>query len=247
MQSKISTPQNYIELESSPVPLLSRVYEHLKLHFERQSPPLTCAIIAFILTNTSQEYIHKVALSVGFGGQPTEKKSRPLAKQNDYEFDADDEDEDKEDDIFDLFDRTETSFPKTVLHALPTAQKSLVLFRIAQPDHPMLVSPHKTAFIRSLWTTAEITAAWDGSALPPNHGTNITSPLSPPLPVNPYMPEIADFIKFDFEPGTSGSHSSLQITDNSYVTLRTFIDKFPLSLPPIVPTLAELMSKVFDI
>jgi hypothetical protein len=59
------------------------------------------------------------------------------------------------------------------------------------------------------------------------------------------MPEIADFIKFDFEPGTSGSHSSLQITDNSYVTLRTFIDKFLLSLPPIVPTLAELMSLIF--
>jgi hypothetical protein len=62
------------------------------------------------LTNTSQEYIHGVALSVGFGGQPTEKKSRPSAKQNDYEFDADDEDEDEEDDIFNLFDRTETSF-----------------------------------------------------------------------------------------------------------------------------------------
>ena len=144
MQSETSTPQSYIELESSPVPLLSRVYEHLKLHFERQSPPLTRAIIAFILTNTSQEYIHGVALSVGFGGLPSENPSKPSAKRNEYEFDVDDEDEDEED-IFDLFDKTETSFPtffpNAVLHALPAAQKSLVLFRIAQPDHPMLVSP----------------------------------------------------------------------------------------------------------
>jgi len=248
LQSEISTPKSYIELESSPVPLLSRIYEYLNLHFERQSPPLTRAIIAFILTNTSQEYIHGVALSVGFGGLPPEKASKPSAVRHEYEFDADDEGEDEED-IFDLFDRTETSFPtffpNAVLHALPAAQKSLVLFRIAQPDHPMLVSPPKDASIRWLWTTPEITAAWDGSSLPPNPGTtNKTSLPSPPLP-NPYMPEIADFLKFDFEPGTSGAHSSLQIQDNSYMTLRTFIDDFPPSLPSIVPTLAEVTSLIF--
>jgi hypothetical protein len=198
------------------------------------------------LTSTSQEYIHGVALSVGFGGQPAEKVSKPSAKRNEYEFDADDADEDEED-IFDLLDQTETSFPtffpNAVLQALPAAQKSLVLFRIAQPDHPMLISPPKNAFIRWLWTTQEITAAWNGSPLPPNSGTIVSSPPSS-LP-NPYMPEMADFITFDFEPGTPGLGSSLQIKDNSHVTLSTFIDNFPASLPPITPTLAELTSLTF--
>ena len=199
------------------------------------------------MTSTSQEYIHGVALSVGFGGQPAEKVSKPSAKRNEYEFDADDEDEDEED-IFDLLDQTETSFPtffpNAVLRALPAAQKSLVLFRIAQPDHPMLISPPKNAFIRWLWTTQEITAAWNGSALPPDPGTIISPPSPFSLP-NPYVPEIADFIIFDFEPGTSGLGSSLQIKDNSHVTLSTFIDNFPASLPPITPTLAELTSLTF--
>jgi hypothetical protein len=206
-------------------------------------------MISFILTNASQEYIHGVALSVGFGGQPTEKVFNPSAKQTEYEFDAYDEDEDEEEDIFDLPDQTETSFPTffpdAVLHALPAAQKSLVLFGLAQPDHPMLISPPKNAFIRCLWTTQEITAAWNGSALPPNPGTIISTPPSPAFLANAYVPEIADFITFDFEPGTSGLGSSLQIKDNSYVTLSRFIDNFPASLPPITPTLAELTSLTF--
>jgi hypothetical protein len=248
LQGQTSTLKDYIEFESSPVPLLSRIYEHLNLNVEQQSPSLTCAIISFIFTSTSQEYIHGVALSVGFGGQPTEKISKPSAKQSEYEFDADDADEDEED-IFDLLDWTETSFPtffpNAVLHALPAAQKSLVLFRIAQPDRPMLISLPKNAFIRWLWTTQEITAAWNGSALPPNPGATISTPPSPAFLPNPYVPEIADFITFDFEPVTSGLGSSLQIKDNSYVTLSRFIDNFPASLPPITPTLAELTSLTF--
>jgi hypothetical protein len=59
--------------------------------------------------STSQEYIHGVALSVGFGGQPTEKVSTPSAKQSEYKFDMDDEHEDEEEDIFDLLDQTEIS------------------------------------------------------------------------------------------------------------------------------------------
>jgi hypothetical protein len=38
---------------------------------------------------------------------------------------------------------------------------------------------------------------------------------------------------------------SLQIKDTSYVTLRSFIDNFPASLPPITPTLADLTSLTF--
>ena len=201
------------------------------------------------MTSTSQEYIHEVALSVGFGGQPSEKNSKPSARRNEYEFDADDEDEDEEEDIFDLLDKTETSFPiffpNAVLHALPAAQKSLVLFRIAQPDHPMLISSPKNAFIRWLWTTQEITAAWNGSALPPNPDIVISSPPFTPFLPNHYAPEIADFITFDFEPGTAAMGSSLRIKDNSYVTLSTFIDNFPATLPPITPTLAELTSLTF--
>jgi hypothetical protein len=83
------------------------------------------------------------------------------------------------------------------------------------------------------------------SPLPSSAGTIVFTPPSPAFVPNPYVPEIADFITFNFEPGTPGLGSSLQIKDNSYVTLSRFIDNFPASLPPITPTLAELTSLTF--
>jgi hypothetical protein len=109
----------------------------------------------------------------------------------------------------------------------------------------MLISPPKNVFIGWLWTTQGMNAAWKGSALPPNPGTIISTPPSPACLPNPYVLVMADFITFDFEPGTSGLGSSLQIKDNSYVTLSSFIDNFLASHPPITPTLAELTSLTF--
>jgi hypothetical protein len=57
------------------------------------------------------------------------------------------------------------------------------------------------------------------SPLPPSAGTIVFTPPSPAFVPNSYLPEIADFITFNFEPRTPGLGSSLQIKDNSYVTL----------------------------
>ncbi|KAF8971184.1 gamma-tubulin complex, DGRIP91/SPC98 component protein [Flammula alnicola] len=245
------SPHAYLSLESAPVPLLSRLYEHLSFHFEHGSFDITCAIIAFILTSTSQEYIQDIARSVGFGGQPSQRVSQAGGKRNgEYSFDLEEEEEEEED-IFDLLDKIETSFPAffppKVMQALPAAQKSLILFQIAQPDHSLVASTSSEPSIRWLWTTEEITAAWND--LPLLSSTRIPLPItttSAPLPsTSPYKPELSEFQMFDLEPGTSIPQTTLQVKDRSYIILCAFIDKFPASLPSITPTLSELTSLTF--
>ena len=96
-------PEQYLTLESSPVPLLSRIYGHLSRHFERQSSPLIRAVIAFILTSTSNTYIHEVSLSIGYGGQP-KIMSRKVERPHDgLEFD--DEENEEEDMVMVLMEK----------------------------------------------------------------------------------------------------------------------------------------------
>ncbi|KAJ3508339.1 hypothetical protein NLJ89_g5811 [Agrocybe chaxingu] len=231
-------PDEYNVLESSPVPLLSRIYDHLARHFERQSPPIIRATIAYILKNASQGYIQQVAHSIGFGGQPTYKPVKKERKDQ-YEFE---EEEEEEEDLLDLLDTIETSFPSffplKLLQALPAAQKSLVLFRIAQPDHPLLRSPTAKASVRWLWTEEEILAAWNGCILPEEPIAH-SSAAPPPSPSA--VPELSIFKLFNLEPGTK----AIDVQDSSSSTLRKFVDMFPSSLPPITPTLAELASLTF--
>jgi len=141
-KSEPLSPEDYPQLDSSPNSLLSHICECLKLHIERQSPAIIRAIIAFILSGASQEYINEVGRSIGFGGQPPQKLFKVLRETDDiYRLDTDDEEEGEED-IFELLDKVETTFPtffpQNLLQALPAAQKSLVLLRIAQPDHSLL-------------------------------------------------------------------------------------------------------------
>jgi hypothetical protein len=242
------SPEIYPTIEASPVPLLSRIYERLSYHHDHNSSPLILATIAFILTSTSQEYLQDVARSVGFGGQPVKVKTAVKNRSGDYDFDEADEEEDEED-IFDQLDKIETAFPtffpQKVLQALPAAQKSLVLFQIAQPDSPYLVS-NSSRFIRWLWNTEEILAAWEDLPLPPITSFQLTTPKNSLLTsATPYKPELVDFQTYDQEPGAAISDASLQVRDNSYLLLRTFIDKFPDAFPPITPSLSELTSLTF--
>jgi len=227
--------------------------------------------MAFIFSSTSYEYIQRVAQSIGFGGPPKPKLTyRSGHKQ--YVPDADgfgdDDDDEEEENIFDLMDGIETDFPsffpQRLLHLLPVAQKSLVLLRIAQPDHALLLDSGSGSYgskskaeIRWLWREGEIDAAWKGSPLPPTAVAPSTAfGVQPPQPASGvvYKPELAAFQMFDFEPGVHkedivyGSSNSEQLegTSQSSLQIQSFISSFPNSLPSITPTLPSLISLTFQ-
>ena len=244
------SPEDYPQLDSSPNSLLSHICECLKLHIERQSPVIIRAMIAFILTGASQEYLNEVGRSIGFGGHPSQRLSKVSREMDIYQLDADEEEADE--DICDLLDRVETTFPsffpQNLLQVLPAAQKSLVLLHIAQPDHSLLNTPMGHSSVRWLWTVEEIMASFNNLPLPSGYGI---SPPSIPLPLSPasegisYKPELSDFHVFDLEPGLSTGEPSLNINNPSGQLLRAFIHHFPETLPSITPTFSELTALMF--
>lgn len=209
-------------------------------------------MIAFILTGASQEYITQVGQSIGFGGQLSQRSSKMLKEVDDrYPLGVDDEEEEGEEDIFDLLDKIETTFPtffpQHLLRILPAAQKSLVLLRIAHPDHPLLNTPKGLCSVRWLWTVEEIMASFNNLALPSGYGappSSISLPFSPIVGTS-YKPELSDFQIFDLEPGLSIGGSSLKINDSLGQLLHAFINNFPETLPSITPTFSELTTLMF--
>jgi len=209
--------------------------------------------MAYILSGTSHEYIQHVAHSIGFGGQPKPQTGR-LTGVNDFE-----EVDDEEDDLFDLLDTIETRFPEffppKMLSLLPAAQKSLVLLKVAQPDHALLVNgtgnPVSKTEVRWLWGADEVEAVWNGLPLP---SPIVASIGSEKLSIGPseisYSSELSAFRVFDLEPGVvefiGNSSNAKNCTSSSAANLSSFISSFPPSLPSITPTLSSLVSLTFQ-
>lgn len=260
-QGELLRPHEYHHLDSSPIHLLSRIYEHLSHHFNRQSSLLTRSIMAFILSTASHDYIKQTALSVGFGGQRKTKSTQSTSARTDVSDGFGDEEE-QEEDIFDVLDSIETAFPsffpQDVVDLLPAAQKSLLLLKVAQPEHPMLNSGSGgsiKADVRWLWTAKEVEAAWNQHHLSPGSSPSCL-PNSSALPQQTkviYKPELSEFCIFDLEPGIGssgilGHPSSAKDTagiPSSTSVLKNFVSSFPPSLPPITPTLPTLASLTF--
>lgn len=235
-------------MDHTPTNLLSLLYDHLDTHIERHATPTVTAIIAFILTSTSREYFQQLSRSVGFGGDSTLKRpSRVVGEQNDqYALDVSDDGVEERDELDSISDSFLTFFPPKLVDVLPAAQKSLVLLRAAEPDHPLLRASPVPCIIEWFWTWNAIEVAWNGQGPTPVPKQRI-SPLRDPSP-----PEgeagLAQFRIFDLEPGSHFGHSILddKRTPTPTSALQDFIDAFPESLPPITPTLAHLTSLVFE-
>ncbi|PPR01645.1 hypothetical protein CVT24_001621 [Panaeolus cyanescens] len=239
-------PTSYEALESQPIPLLSRIYEHLELNFEQHSSSLIRSVFAFILTCTSQEYIQDIARSVGFG-KPAPKRA-PKREQSTYELQLEDDEDEEEEDILELLDNVETNFPsffpKKTIEALPAAQKSLVLLRIAQPEHRLLSTAHSHPTIRWIWTTDEINAAWSGKPVPSDSNGPQNSNLHL-LSEEATSAGLAAFKLFDLEPGSLTTQSTFKMEAISPATLDAFIKRFPDALPAITPTMPDLTTLTF--
>ncbi|KAJ3868300.1 gamma-tubulin complex, DGRIP91/SPC98 component protein [Lentinula novae-zelandiae] len=215
------SPKDYEAIPSSPQALLSLIHDHLHFHIESQSPHHINATLAFILTRTSTEYLKDVSRSVGFGS--SERLLGDSSFSREYP----------------------TFFPKELLDALPVAQRSLKLLRVAQPDHPILKGSTRLSNIQWFWTSEDILAAVNGSEetttenLAPIKTADQSSTIA-------YLPALAEFHIFDFEPGSLNGRSCFDTvyTSGPTLALDNFIKSFPSSFPPIAPTLAHLTSLV---
>ncbi|KAF6763187.1 Spc98 family-domain-containing protein [Ephemerocybe angulata] len=244
-------PDVYPELISSPIKIISIIYKHLALHLERRSSGTISAIFAYILDATSKGYLHEVGVSVGYGGQPRKQPTK-LHQEREQYFGLEDEDEQAEEDILEALEGVQTDFPdffpKPLLDLLPTAQKSLILLRHAQPDHPLLGQESKDKRVRWLWSEQDILAEWNET-----QHISVESPYSSSTPAplvqvstTTYKPEIAaQFHVFDMAPGDFVTQSALQVVDKSTSTLESFIQRFAAPLPSITPTLPHLTALVF--
>ncbi|KAJ3857634.1 gamma-tubulin complex, DGRIP91/SPC98 component protein [Lentinula lateritia] len=215
------SPKDYEAIPSSPQALLSLIHDHLHDHIESQSPRHVNATLAFILTSASTEYFKDVSRSVGFGS--SESLSEDSSFPREYP----------------------TFFPQELLDALPVAQRSLELLRVAQPDHPILKGSRRLLDIQWFWTSKDILAAVNG-------GEEITTETLALMKAAEqsssiaYLPALAEFHIFDLEPGSLNGRSCFDTvyTSGPTLALDNFIKSFPSSFPPIAPTLAHLTSLV---
>ncbi|KAJ7352355.1 gamma-tubulin complex, DGRIP91/SPC98 component protein [Mycena albidolilacea] len=242
------SPRDYVMLDPAPINLLSLLYDHLHSHMEQQSPTMVTAVSAFILTSASREYFQQLSRSVGFGGDSSVKKpARVVGEQDQYALDvSDDGIEERPDEVDSIIDSFPTFFPPNVVNVLPAAQKSLILLRAAEPDHPLLRAPPAHCIVQWFWAWDEVEAAW-------NHRDERPAPKQPARrledsPVDGNEPGLAQFRIFDLEPGGHFGHTLLddKHTPTPISALQNFIDTFPKSLHPITPTLSHLTSLVFE-
>ncbi|KAF5386245.1 hypothetical protein D9615_002656 [Tricholomella constricta] len=251
-RDETKSPKDYPSFDSSPVPLVSVIYSHLEKHVERQSPRIVIAIFAYMLTHVSHEYLQQVSRSVGYGADLVKKASRDIGEKLDQD-QSNEEDEEQEEDLSDtreiLGDTFPDFFPPKLLEILPAARRSLILLDRAQPDHPILRRTMTQGAIQWFWTNSLIEAAWYGQypSIRANDGETASVSSAPPhMSDDEVHPEFSIFQLFNHEPGTNfGSATTVAEAQTSTQYLRTFIDGFPASLPPITPTLSHVASLVF--
>lgn len=249
-QEEIKTPLDFHPFDYSPINLLSHLHTHLGTHFARQSARETTAILAYILSSASHEYLRSVAQSVGYGPRPPQKQECIISLSlNEYTLDEDLEEH--EEDIFEVLGKVDDDypsfFPPELLGILPAARRSLILLRKAQPEHPLLSRPAQQAELRWVWRTEDIEAIYLGNQMLCNNTQHTQTDQVDPHPggIQEYKLGLEGLRVFDMEPGTS-LRNPLLTSKTTSDSVQDFMDSFPDSLPPITPTFDHLGSVVFS-
>ncbi|PCH43732.1 hypothetical protein WOLCODRAFT_144654 [Wolfiporia cocos MD-104 SS10] len=249
-------PSDYSKLPTTPAELLSRIYKHLDDHLERRSSRILVAMLAYMLTICSQDYFQQICQSVGYISAGSPSFDPPVLRtsgRDPLELDTD-IDRAEEEEIYDEDEVHEEPLPcfmqAEIAEVLPKARKSLKLLYQAQPDHHLLNSQANNPIIRWLWTTAEVSAAWNGRTIHYN-GTNGADSLEDDLDAveqRVYKDELKQFAIFDLPPGTSIPSNSTQSASDGVetVTLQQFLINFHSSLPSLTPSLSQLTSLVLS-
>lgn len=224
------------------VDLLSVIYQHCIHHFERSSPTLVNAAIAFILTLTSRHYLQTICSAIAYSGSWRSLDQKSKRDQ------PDGEEKHKDLEFLDIMTQRYPSFiSRPLLDSLVGAQKSLMILQDASPDHHLLSKPAHRSPIQWYWTEDEVQMAWSGEPVE----FAIPKPSAPSAPTTPkwmdtneegvkYKPELLGLRVYDLEPGSHGTNPSL------LEPVRTFVDSFPERLPVVVPTIGDLTNLVFS-
>ncbi|KAM5533317.1 hypothetical protein V8D89_012991 [Ganoderma adspersum] len=254
-------PMDFNSIPTAPNALLSAIHRHLADHFERSSPRVVTASLAFMLTTTSRGYIESLCASVGYSTprsqtRPASTRSRirshdrlPSGPFPDDEYGADRPEDDVE---LDMGGFPEFIQPE-VAEVFTRSRKSLVLLRAADPEHPLLTSTCLHPEIEWLWTEEQLdnmddalsfgTAPLLAQSRPVKDGRGTSNSVSP-------VDVLSSFKVFDLLPGEPSQSPStnptqhLLSTAHSTATLRAFLSAFPSSLPPSTPTLSHLTARV---
>jgi hypothetical protein len=204
--------------------LLSEIYQHCASHFERASPRIVIASLAFILTVTSQDYFRSISSSIGLGGLSAFGMNAPdFSDESSWRVPK------QEHPCF---------VPQELRKNLRNAQKSLRLLQAARPDHLMLLSSgHKSSPVSWFWTREEVETVWDRrDNIPCVEAQETSSDSTASGPV--YKPELAGLQIFDREPGST--------VVSPVAHIHKFIVSFPASLPALTPTFESLTSLVLS-
>ncbi|KAF7308550.1 Spindle pole body component [Mycena chlorophos] len=236
-------PQDYILPDHDSTNLLSLIYDHVQTHLDRRSSKFVTATLAFILTTVSHDYFQQISRSVGVGGD--KGLPRKTRRPEQYGMDEDKEDEEDEE-TFEMDPSIDEQtfpefFPLHLVEMLPAAQKSLILLRVAEPEHPLLRAPkQEVPPLGWFWTWNDVEGAWNGQR--PKLEKQRTPPPAPALPQSTKL--LDQFRVFDLEPGLQCN--TVSALPGSTATLHDFIRSFPETLCPITPTLTHLTSIVLE-
>jgi len=232
------SPEQYPPIYDN-VDLLSVIYKHCLHHFERSSPTLVNAAIAFILTLTSRHYLQTICSVIAYSGSwqssdQQSQRSRP-----------DDGDKYEDLEFSDVMAQRYPSFiSKSLQDSLINAQKSLIILQDASPSHPLLSKPAHSSPIQWYWTENEIQIAWSGDPIefiiPEPTASTTPEQINSDEGGVKYKPELLGLQVYDLEPGSHGTNSSL------LEPVRKFVDNFPERLPAVAPTIGDLTNLVFS-
>ncbi|KAG6331460.1 hypothetical protein ID866_7629 [Astraeus odoratus] len=203
-------PENYREFPTATVDILNVVYEMLEYHFKLASSHLLIAVIAYLLTVTSQPYLAELRQSVIHSKN---RRWRAKLKEEVHVpgasvlFEGEEQEGTSEDDdSLEVDSSFPTFIPNDLADILPAAGRSLRLLEAAQPSHNLLSETAAPREILWLWSDAEIRHAWNDV-----HGLEsvFTSLLIEPSLVkqtDDSSSVLDQFKVFVLEPGTRGSN-----------------------------------------
>ncbi|KAI6033056.1 Spc98 family-domain-containing protein [Pisolithus orientalis] len=241
------SPENYFDLSTNPVDLLSRIYQALEQNVEVVSPRQVIAAIAYMLTVSSTPYITSLCKSVAYreGGPRYSWISEELSRPDPFEpYDGGDSAGTWQRNFLDAEHVFPKFVPASLADVLPIARKSLRLLGAVQPDHWILSQGGALQTISWLWSEVKIHQAW---------GDSHYLKSSPALPVkgcptasvtDNHNSVLDEFKVFDMEPRAL-SAEELGHCD-SHPAIADFMATFPESLPLIIPNLSLLCDLVFS-
>jgi hypothetical protein len=212
-------------------------------------------MFAYLLTRASQDYIQQICHSVGFGVSKFTGKVSARSLDKPLDGVGDDDEDTEEENTFDrhMVEAYPVFFPTDLADALPSARKSIELLRSADPDHPLLEGGSDGQRITWYWTELAVNAAWASCQVANSSaGTKYVGyPQPPPLlqPLGGTSEQVLkrQFAVFDLEPGSSCISPLGDIHRGATaLQLESFLDNFPDQLPPLTPTLPQLVDLVLS-